>query len=461
MIGFKVQRFPQVNRNSLTLGLILALLVIEVLLGTGLVPKVGAQIRPETIVTAVGAVLILLVTLKRIEYGIVLLPIVAAAVPFSVGTGTGSVLVASLLFAAFLIGLRIVLMLIRRDLLIVDSPINLPLLGFVVTAFLATLNSNVMRDPIVYVWPSFPLVQMGGLGVIVISAGLLWVVMNSIRDLRWIRWLVWVFLGIGGIVIVAYGLRFASALAKLEAGGLFSMWVVALAFGQALYNHQLPRWGRVGLLLLAVAWLYRRFFPDGAWLSGWVPAFIAVLAISFLKSRWLSALTAVGVGFVVLLRYDELYTTQLVGSERAGNLLRLDLWRQNLEITKDHLLLGTGPGGYAPYYMTFFPDRALSTHSNYLDVFAQTGLVGSFFFVWFMVALFLVALKVRRKWPTGFAVGFASGAFGGLIGLAAAMALGDWFIPFVYNQTIAGFSHTVYSWLFLGALASMQRSLSE
>jgi hypothetical protein len=31
-----------------------------------------------------------------------------------------------------------------------------------------------------------------------------------------------------------------------------------------------------------------------------------------------------------------------------------------------------------------------------------------------------------------------------------AMFLGDWVIPFAYNQTIAGYNYTGYNWLFIG-----------
>src|SRR5205807_10311376 len=54
-------------------------------------------------------------------------------------------------------------------------------------------------------------------------------------------------------------------------------------------------------------------------------------------------------------------------------LFRSDLWQQNLDVTREYVLLGLGPAGYAPYYMSLFPDRALSSHSNYLDVFSETG----------------------------------------------------------------------------------------
>jgi hypothetical protein len=35
------------------------------------------------------------------------------------------------------------------------------------------------------------------------------------------------------------------------------------------------------------------------------------------------------------------------------------------------------------------------------------------------------------------------------------MALGDWVIPFVYNQTIAGFDYTIESWLGIGMLVAL------
>ncbi|MEJ2557924.1 MAG: hypothetical protein P8186_17195 [Anaerolineae bacterium] len=37
------------------------------------------------------------------------------------------------------------------------------------------------------------------------------------------------------------------------------------------------------------------------------------------------------------------------------------------------------------------------------------------------------------------------------------MMLGDWVLPFAYNQTIVGFDHSVYTWLFLGGMVSLYR----
>lgn len=461
MIERGARKPSYLSKNLVTLGIILAILGLEVAVGMTPLLVGESQIRLSLLLAVVGAIVVSSLSIKRIEYGIILLPIVAVAIPFAVGTGTQSSLVASMLFAAFLMVLWVARMLLSRKVILVKSPVNLPLLGFVLTAVLATMYSDVVRPPLVYVSPTFGQVQIGGLGVWIISAGVLLLVMNSIREMRWLKWLVWGFLAIGAVAIVGYFVRSGRDLPGFNTGGVFSLWVVSLAFGQAIFNDKVSRLGRVGLMLIAAAWLYRRFLLEDSWLSGWVPAFVAVLVISSLRPTPLSLLVAAGVASAILLRYDLIYGTQMAGQESTGNFLRLEIWSQNIEVTKDHLLLGTGIAGYAPYYMTFFPDRAYASHSNYLDTFSQTGLIGSFFLVWFLLAMFSIGISTRRRWPAGFSSGFANGALGGLAGLVVVMALGDWFIPFVYNQTIAGFRFTVHSWLFLGALAALQRIGSE
>ena len=457
MIDRSAQRASLISRNIAALGITVVALSIGVVMSM-LPLAVGENLaRLQIVRIAAGAAVIAGVSVLRIEYGILLLPLTAVAVPFSIGTGTQSRLVASMIFAAFLVTLWIARMLVFRRGLLVKSPVTIPLLGFVITAVLATIYSDVVRDPLIYVWPTFGQVQLGGLAIFIVSSGVLLMTANVIREIRWVRWLVWVFLALGAVSIVGYVLRSGQDLPGFSTGGMFSLWVVSLAYGQALSNDKLPRLGRVGLLLLAVAWVYRRFLLEDFWLSGWLPTFIAILTISCLRPRWLSLAAITGIGIATLSGFEEIYALQVVGREGTGNFLRLNLWQQNLEVTKDHLLLGTGVAGYAPYYMTFFPDRALSSHSNYLDVFSQTGLIGSFFFVWFLVAAIIVAVRVRKRWKAGFEAGFADGALGALAGLIVAMALGDWLIPFVYNQTIAGFRSAVHSWLFLGALASLLR----
>ena len=111
------------------------------------------------------------------------------------------------------------------------------------------------------------------------------------------------------------------------------------------------------------------------------------------------------------------------------------------------------------YYMTYFPNNAMATHNNYIDIISETGIAGTSAFVAFLVSLVITAWELlymtrgRRDFVRAFAVGSA----GGVLAVIVAMALGDWVLPFVYTQTIAGFDYAVYSWICLGAMAALHR----
>jgi hypothetical protein len=437
---------------GITLGLAL-------LTGTGRLPG-GAL----TLLVAASVLAGMALIAARLEWGILLLPMVAVLVPFEIATGRQTPLVACLLLAPLLLGLWIARMLARRALIVVRSPVNLPLAGFVVTAVVATISSQVLRDPLVFVWQSFPQVQLGQLSVIAISAGLFFMAMSSFRTMRWLRWLTWLMIALGAATVAKYLLLPGGDLPFASVGGLFSLWVVSLAFGQALFNQRLRPSIRAALLLLAGLWLYRRLFLEFGWLSGWLPILLSLATICALRS-WRALSIGVAVAALVAgLNYEflaERYEQQVSGGDSQGNFERFEVWRHAIAIMGDQLLLGLGPAGYAPYYMTYWPNQALSSHSNYLDILAQTGLVGSGFFLWFLGALYVVAVQARRRWPAGFPAGFANGALGGLVGMTVAMALGDWVIPFAYNQTLAGFRFTLHSWIILGALAALPHLRGE
>jgi hypothetical protein len=447
------------GRPVAAVGAALLAVALAALATSGRVPG-GAATLLGGLAALVAAVLIL----NRIETGLLCLPVVATLVPWSIGTGRGSSLVAGLLLGGALIALWIAHMLVRRDLVVARSAVNAPLVGFGLTAILATIFSDVERDPLIHVWPSFHLVQVGGLAVMLISIGILLMALNIVRHLAWIAWVTWILLGLGAITIVAFLLRSHEDMPGAAVGGLFSTWVIALAFSQVIFNRRLAGWLRLVLLALVAAWLYRRFFLESAWISGWLPALVAVVTISLLKSVRLLLVSLAAIALVAALNLGfilTLYQQQTEGDDSQGNYTRLDVWQRSFEVGRAHLLLGTGPGGYAPHYMTFSPTRAMSSHSNYMDIFAQTGLIGSFFFAWFLVAMLRVGGAVRRQWRDGFGAGFANGALGGLVAMMVAMGLGDWVLPFAYNQTIEGFRYTVQSWLLLGLLASMHHMPPE
>jgi len=149
-----------------------------------------------------------------------------------------------------------------------------------------------------------------------------------------------------------------------------------------------------------------------------------------------------------------------LGSEsQISGVTRFDAWIINWKITKDHFLFGTGPAGYAAYYMTYFPNEGMATHSNYIDIFSETGLVGSIFYLSIFVILIWRGLVVysRLRGRRDFLEAIAVAALGGTAGCIIVMAFGDWLLPFAYTQTIMGYSYTIYSWLFMGLILSLDR----
>jgi O-antigen ligase len=240
--------------------------------------------------------------------------------------------------------------------------------------------------------------------------------------------------------------------------GLFSMWYLSLAVAMALFNRRLRWLMRVGLLVYAAGWVYWGFFQRITWLSGWVPAFVTLAVVAFLRSKWLFVVLAV---VIVVGAGGYYFRTEFQGESERSGVTRLAAYEVNWRITSKHLLFGTGPAGYASYYMSYFPTEGMATHSNYIDIIAQTGVVGSFFILWFFGAQAWGGYKLRLKLKGrgDFAEGLSAAVFAGTVGCLIAMALGDWLFPFAYTQGIVGFDAAMVNWFFMAATWTLGYSL--
>lgn len=400
--------------------------------------------------------IVLLATFSRLEYGVVAILFTAAFVRFSLGTGTQSRVVASLLMTMVFMVLWLLRMVVKdKRLHLKPSRTNMPLLAFILTTVISYAWSNAFRDPLVIVWDTWPFVQLGGLAVMILLPGAFLLTANAVSEVRWLKALCWLMIVVG---VLSLASRFLPVrLSFLNTSGLFSMWFVCLTYAQALFNKRLPFWLRTVLLGLMLVWVYIRFILGVTWLSGWLPPLIAIGAISLAKSRRLFLVFLLLMTVHVSLNWDY-YIGPVLGRESAhsGNT-RLVAWEHNWRVTGKHLLFGTGPAGYAAYYMSYFPYEAMATHSNYIDILSQTGIVGLFFFLWFFGVLGWTGYQLHLRFTgTGsFSEGFANATLGGWVGCLVAMGLGDWVFPFVYTQSIAGFDYAVYGWLFLGGMVAL------
>ena len=378
---------------------------------------------------------------------------------FTLPTGTESRIVVSLLIAIALTALWILrLVVIDKRIKLKPSPVNKPILIFAAVSLVSFGWSTLLRDPLVWVPHSWPIIQSAALIVNILLPVLILLVLNHVENINWLKRLAWLVVGVGTLVIVSELLHLPiNRIYNNGSRGLFATWAGALAYALALYDTKLGWQIRLCLLAVVAGWVYRDFVLDSLWLSGWLPLFFACGVITFFHSRRLFVMAFALVLIFVAVNHTTLYQNIVVGNEEEGGLQRLELWQMNLQLVADHPLLGMGPAGYAVYNMAYHPLDARSTHNNYFDVLAQTGVVGFGVFLWLFGTLVYIGNQTRRAFARqrNFAEAFATATLAGCLAALVAMMLGDWVIPFAYNQTISGFDNASYTWILLGAMTSL------
>lgn len=385
-------------------------------------------------------------------------------VPLTLSTGSQSPLVSSLLLTAPFGGLWLLRLAFGRETVGAThgtptwprTAATVPLLGFMAVSVLSFFWGEIWRDPRIPPWFLFR-ARLGGLGVMLLSPLAFWLAAAHLRHPRQVDRLVGMFFlagSLGAVEILAGRPLFPF----LNTRGLFSLWLVS--FGTAfLLFRPMSVWLRAGLLGTLGIWGWRVLIPGISWISGWLPPLAALLVVAWLRSRRLFFLFLLLLLIAGALYWGPLRYWVFEYNYAESVVTRFEAWRLNWQVTRDHLLFGTGPAGYAAYYMTYYPDRAMATHNNYLDVLSQTGVVGLVFFLWFLVVL---GREIYRIWRWARVAdhqgrSLAAGLIGGFTGVLLAMGLGDWFLPFPYTQTIAGYQYTVWGWIFAGAALAMGR----
>lgn len=425
--------------------------------GLGLI---AAKLSPTyAIVAAILPVILVGIEaiLRDHEYSPVIILFSACFITFSLPTGTGSRLVLSLVLTMVLVTLWVLrLIIVEKRIRLYPSPVNAPLLGFITVTIISLLWSNIFRDPLVVIWSSFPLVQIVSTIVMVMLPMAFFLTVSNIQKERTLKLLV-AFMLLAGF----FGLfrQYGYIRLPIDVNGLYYMWVVSLSTGLAFFSKQLSRWQRGLLLALAGLWIYWGLGLHVSWLAGWLPSVIVVSILTFMRSKKWAIILVVAVLIYIGINFNYWYGTVFNAEKNQSGVSRLAAWEMNWRITGQHLLFGTGPAGYAAYYMSYFPTEAMATHSNYLDIIAETGVVGFVFCVWFFLILAWQGYRLvsRLKGRGDFIEGMANAVFSGTIGCIIMMGFGDWLFPFAYTQTIAGFNYAVYNWIFMGTLLVIDR----
>lgn len=465
MIGIQylqaqIQKYEQNPRALLKFPIIAGVLVISLALAVLGKGNVKLFLLPVAVISGVAVVLILL---RQPVLGIPGLVVASLLIPTPFGQSYLGIISSAMLLEALMIGLWILDMVARqRHIHLVPSRTNLPLLLFLGMTLVALLNAQIKYYSFGQIAPITA--QLSTLLLYFGSAFSFFLAGNLIKDAIWIKRLTWIFLGLSAIYIFGRIIpHFSRIIYQLYQYGsdasIFWIWLATLTFSQLFLNNKLSKVWRVALAVLLAGTLYIALGVAYSWKSGWVPALIAMAVVVFVGKPRLR-IYAVALGIVILVLGFTQLDTAVTGGESYSLETRTLAWKLVLDIVKINPILGLGLANYH-YYTPLFPILGYSvtynSHNNYIDLLAQTGMIGLGIFIWFAIEVGFLGWKLKDTVPEGFERAFVVGALGGLVGTLATGALGDWFLPFVYNVGLHGYNSSILSWLFLGVLVALEQ----
>lgn len=402
----------------------------------------------------------------RVELGVLAIVLTSFFVRFTLPTGSASQLPASLLISGFIVLVWCLSMLLRRQVRLVSGNYVAPTLIFILICLFSVPYSWIILTPDLFGHGGsgssglgFSFVQVGGVTLMILLPAVMLMTANVFKKESWFKILFGIMIAVAiPELLMRFGIfRFNFFGFSLRTGASYALWVVALSMGQAYFNTSLKPYWRVGLVLLSGIYLYYGAELGATWFSGWMPAAVALLFLTFVYSRKLFLILFV-LGLVIFISRPDFYIDHIWNDAVSLDSNRFEIWSViifDLTLTKTNLFFGAGPAGYLPFYEKFYPGAAWVSHNNYVDIFAEVGIIGFSVFLWMLAAIFFTGWKQRNQMRTPFLKGFNYGVLGGFCGTLFAMGLGDWHIPFVYNIGIPGFDIAVFGWLLTGAMLAL------
>jgi hypothetical protein len=396
---------------------------------------------------------------------------VALLLRLEIGTGTEVALNPATLLVPALLALWLLDMMLRRDVHLIPSPANRPLLLFLLAGLISLLVGNALWDPAVPREGDFVLVQLAQWAIFAFSAGAFWLTGNLITDQAHLRRLTFFFLALGGSLAVMRVTPGGGVVGRVSTAALgrapFWMLLAALAGGQLLFNEELSAgWKWFLAAILAAVGVYALFLMRAA-ASNWVGVVAVAGVLAWLRwprLRW-PALALLVIPAISGALSSTLYSFaggDAEWAESGGS--RLALIGRVIEVTMRNPITGLGPAAYRRYAaleplsygkaLWFTP--GISSHNNYVDLFSHVGLLGLSLFLWFAVELAMLGLRLRSGFTRGFAAGYVNAMLALWAGSLLVMLLLDWILPFVHNVGFPGFQASVLVWLFLGGLVSLE-----
>lgn len=462
-----LQRWLMERPENTNLPAPITVIIVLMVVAAALVsPRLAGSNRlPLLIIGGIGGVAGLLVLQRRPALGLIALSPVALMVKYSLGTGSQTGINAAVLLIVLLVGLWLLEMLTGAQ------RINLMKHRSVTAALVMCAVAAVAFGFGQFQW--FPMVQsaplraqLGGLGIFILSAAVLLLYAHRVSSINDLKWITAVFIACGTLYIlmrVIPGLeRQVLVVFVREAGQgvVFYIWLACIGVAQLLLNSELSRWKRAVIVIMLLGMAYQNLVVSRAWVSGWLPPLAGVGLVILLSRPKLGALLLFFGAAAAILFSSAVTGIFSEGDNAYSTLTRLEAWKILWEIIRVNPVFGLGMANYywyTPLYSILGYRVNFNSHNNYIDIIAQTGVIGLAAFLWLFWELWRDGWQLLPRVKDGFERAYVIGALGGLVGSLAAAMLGDWVMPFVYNIGIGGFRASLFTFMFLGGMLAVAR----
>lgn len=364
-----------------------------------------------------------------------------------------------------LTGLWVADMVIReRQIHLPNSRTVPPLIGFLAIVIVSFVVGQLPWYPVAQ---SNMTGQLGGLLIFVTAVCAFLMTVSQIHDTRWLMAMVGLYLSLATIyllsrIVPAFHSFNTFIVDPTSTGSPFWYWVAGHSFTQAVFNRKLPNGVRAIVIIPCLMVLYVTLFEIRAWTSGWMPVLLALGVILWVGEARVAMAGSIAAFFGVILQLQALIGKYImVGDNEYSALTRFAAWRIIGEIVSVNPLLGLGPANYRAY-TKLFPILGwyveFNSHNQYVDIVAQTGLLGLACYLWFFAEAGVIAWRLLKRVPEGgFERAYLYAAIGGLAATLFAGILGDWVMPFVYNGGANAMRASGMIWIFLGGLVVLDR----
>jgi hypothetical protein len=346
---------------------------------------------------------------------------------------------------------------VKRRFTFVKSRVMFPAFCMLLVSIIAFAIGQIRWFPFAYQAPFDA--QVGGFAIYFFLILAMILTANIITDIRWLKAITWVFIGLGTFYVLgkALNISFADKLYQhgFTANSMLWLWMVALPLSQAIFNNHLNLRTRFLLYGIVALTFFVSFYLQNDWKSGWVPSAVAAASLVGIRfKKFLPFAIPVAVVVAVYLARD------LIDTDLYSWGTRVDAWLVVLDISRTSPIIGLGFANYY-WYAKVFTIRGyhirFNSHSQFIDIIAQTGILGLIMFAWILIEIGRLAWKLMNELPDGFAKGYSYGVFAGVLGSLMAAFLVDWLLPFAYNIGLDGVRASVLPWIFFGGLIAIEQ----